>query len=456
MATANVIETTDSRTGPSIDRSGAVDDQGWKAKLKLPPKDNRVQTSDVTETKGNEFEDYCLHRELLMGIFEKGWEKPSPIQEASIPIALAGRDILARAKNGTGKTGAYTIPIIERINVDKNEVQALIIVPTRELALQTSQICIELSKHIGCKVMVTTGGTNLKDDILRLYDPVHLIVATPGRILDLMNKDLVKTHACKMLVLDEADKLLSQDFQGMLDNIIACLPRDRQILLYSATFPLSVEEFMRKHLNNPYEINLMDELTLKGVTQYYAFVQERQKVHCLNTLFSKLQINQSIIFCNSTQRVELLAKKITELGYSCFYIHAKMNQQHRNRVFHDFRQGLGRNLVCSDLFTRGIDIQAVNVVINFDFPKHSETYLHRIGRSGRYGHLGIAINLITYDDRFSLHKIEQELGTEIKPIPKVIDKELYVAEFQQMDDKGQDGDDGGSNDRPPAVANRLA
>jgi ATP-dependent RNA helicase DDX6/DHH1 len=213
---------------------------------------------------------------------------------------------------------------------------------------------------------------------------------------------------------------------------------------------------MRKHLNNPYEINLMDELTLKGVTQYYAFVQERQKVHCLNTLFSKLQINQSIIFCNSTQRVELLAKKITELGYSCFYIHAKMNQQHRNRVFHDFRQGLGRNLVCSDLFTRGIDIQAVNVVINFDFPKHSETYLHRIGRSGRYGHLGIAINLITYDDRFSLHKIEQELGTEIKPIPKVIDKELYVAEFQQMDDKGQDGDDGGSNDRPPAVANRLA
>ncbi len=167
----------------------------------------------------------------------------------------------------------------------------------------------------------------------------------------------------------------------------------------------------------------MDELTLKGITQYYAFVQERQKVHCLNTLFSKLQvrimdapntkgegaikltrvvspqINQSIIFCNSTQRVELLAKKITELGYSCYYIHARMAQAHRNRVFHDFRAGLCRNLVCSDLFTRGIDIQAVNVVINFDFPKMAETYLHRIGRSGRFGHLGIAINLITYDDR---------------------------------------------------------
>jgi len=180
-------------------------------------------------------------------------------------------------------------------------------------------------------------------------------------------------------------------------------------------------------MNSPYEINLMDELTLRGVTQYYAYVEERQKVHCLNTLFSKLQINQSIIFCNSTNRVELLAKKVTELGYSCFYSHAKMLQSHRNRVFHDFRNGVCRNLVCSDLLTRGIDIQAVNVVINFDFPKNSETYLHRIGRSGRFGHLGLAINLVTYEDRFNLYKIEQELGTEIQPIPQQIDKGLYVA-----------------------------
>jgi ATP-dependent RNA helicase DDX6/DHH1 len=170
----------------------------------------------------------------------------------------------------------------------------------------------------------------------------------------------------------------------------------------------------------------MDELTLRGITQYYAFVEEKQKVHCLNTLFSKLQINQSIIFCNSTNRVELLAKKITELGYSCFYSHARMLQQHRNRVFHDFRNGVCRNLVCSDLLTRGIDIQAVNVVINFDFPKNAETYLHRIGRSGRFGHLGLAINLINWEDRFNLYKIEQELGTEIQPIPQIIDKKLYV------------------------------
>lgn len=342
----------------------------------------------MTDTRGNEFEEFCLKRELLMGIFEKGWEKPSPIQESAIPIALGGKDILARAKNGTGKTGAYCIPVLEQVDPTKEHIQALIIVPTRELALQTSQICIELAKHMNIRVMVTTGGTNLKDDIMRIYQKVQLIIATPGRILDLMDKEVANMSQCKMLVLDEADKLLSQDFKGMLDHVIMKLPKERQILLFSATFPLSLKNFMEKHLREPYEINLMEELTLKGVTQYYAFVQERQKVHCLNTLFSKLQINQSIIFCNSTQRVELLAKKITELGYCCYYIHAKMAQTHRNRVFHDFRQGLCRNLVCSDLFTRGIDVQAVNVVINFDFPKMAETYLHRIGRSGRFGHLG--------------------------------------------------------------------
>jgi len=404
-----------------------LDITGWKSKLKLPPKDNRIKTSDVTDTRGNEFEEFCLKRELLMGIFEKGWEKPSPIQEAAIPVALGGKDILARAKNGTGKTGAYSIPVLEQIDSTKDYIQALIIVPTRELALQTSQICIELAKHLNIRVMVTTGGTVLKDDIMRIYQKVQLIIATPGRILDLIDKEVANMSQCRMLVLDEADKLLSQDFKGMLDHVIMKLPKELQILLFSATFPLSVKNFMEKHLRDPYEINLMEELTLKGVTQYYAFVQERQKVHCLNTLFSKLQINQSIIFCNSTQRVELLAKKITELGYCCYYIHAKMAQAHRNRVFHDFRQGLCRNLVCSDLFTRGIDVQAVNVVINFDFPKMAETYLHRIGRSGRFGHLGIAINLITYEDRFNLHRIEKELGTEIKPIPKVIDPALYVA-----------------------------
>ena len=383
---------------------------------------------DVTNTKGLEFEEFGLKRDLLMGIFEAGFEKPSPIQEESIPVALTGRDILARAKNGTGKTAAFVIPALEKINAKVSKIQCLILVPTRELAMQTSQVCKTLGKHLGINVMVTTGGTGLRDDIVRLQDPVHIVVGTPGRILDLAGKNVADLSECPMFIMDEADKLLSIEFTPVIEQLLQFHPRDRQVMLFSATFPVSVKEFSDKNMTSPYEINLMDELTLRGITQYYAFVEEKQKVHCLNTLFSKLQINQSIIFCNSTNRVELLAKKITELGYSCFYSHAKMAQQARNRVFHDFRNGVCRNLVCSDLLTRGIDIQAVNVVINFDFPKNAETYLHRIGRSGRYGHLGLAINLISWDDRFNLYNIEQDLGTEIQPIPATIDKSLYVYE----------------------------
>lgn len=415
--------------------SSSATPEDWKTGLKPPRKDVRPQTEDVTATNGLEFEDIPLRRELLMGIFEAGFEKPSPIQEEAIPIALTKRDILARAKNGTGKTAAFVIPSLQQVDINRPKIQALLLVPTRELALQTSQVCKILAKHMGIQIMVTTGGTTLKDDIMRLSEPVHVLVGTPGRILDLAGKGVADLSECPVFVMDEADKLLSPEFAPVMEQLLSFLPTERQVMLFSATFPMIVKDFKDKHMKTPYEINLMDELTLRGVTQYYAYVEEKQKVHCLNTLFSKLQINQSIIFCNSTNRVELLAKKITELGYSCFYSHAKMLQSHRNRVFHDFRNGVCRNLVCSDLLTRGIDIQAVNVVINFDFPKNSETYLHRIGRSGRFGHFGLAINLVTYEDRFNLYKIEQELGTEIMPIPGVIDKSLYVSPDARDDEK---------------------
>lgn len=410
--------------------ANAPAEDDWKNQVKAPPKDTRKKTEDVQSRRNVNFEDYFLKRELLMGIFEKGYEKPSPIQEEAIPIALTGKDVLARAKNGTGKTASFVIPALEKVKPELNQIQVLLLVPTRELALQTAQVTKELGKHIkGLEVMVTTGGTTLRDDIMRLMNPIHILVATPGRVADLAAKGAAKLDACTMVVLDEADKLLSPEFTELMEEMYRYLPpvNRRQSLLFSATFPVTVKDFATKFMREPYEINLMDELTLKGVSQFYAFVEERQKIHCLNTLFSKLQINQSIIFCNSVNRVELLAKKITQLGYSCFYIHARMQQAHRNRVFHDFRQGNCRNLVCSDLITRGIDIQAVNVVINFDFPKNSETYLHRIGRSGRFGHLGLAINFVTYDDRYNVYRIEQELDTEIKAIPAEINPDLYVA-----------------------------
>ncbi|GAU87934.1 hypothetical protein RvY_00717 [Ramazzottius varieornatus] len=424
-------------------------DKSWKEKL-LPTKDCRTKTEDVTKRVGLTFEEFGLKRELLMGIFEMGYEVPSPIQEKAIPHALNPdqRDVVARAKNGTGKTAAYLIPVLQKIDTKDQSIgqpQALIVVPTRELALQTSAICMALGKHLGVQSMVTTGGTNLQQDIMTLGQTVHVIVATPGRIADLLMNDyrkgygmygqpILRMDKCKILVLDEADKLLSQDFAEHADLLMDKLPKDKQVLMFSATFPVSIKSFLTK-LNNYEVINLMSELTLKGITQYYAYVPEAKKVHCLNTLFRKLNVSQSIIFCNSAQRASLLAQKLNELKYSCYYVHARMTQNQRNKIFHDFRTGMIRNLVATDLFTRGIDIQSINVVVNFDFPRMAETYLHRIGRSGRFGHLGLAINLITDDDRATMHRIERELNTEIKAIPKEVDKRLYVAEEQVNLDK---------------------
>jgi ATP-dependent RNA helicase DDX6/DHH1 len=285
----------------------------WKNGLKPPPKDMRPQTEDVTATKGMEFEDMKLNRQLLMGIFEAGFEKPSPIQEEAIPTALTKRDILARAKNGTGKTAAFVIPSLQQVDVERPKIQALLLVPTRELALQTAQVCKILGKHMGIQVMVTTGGTTLKDDIIRLSEPVHVLVGTPGRILDLAGKNVADLSECPVFVMDEADKLLSPEFAPVMEQLLSFLPSERQVMLFSATFPMIVKDFkvcfvrlstwsdadeeQDKHMRSPYEINLMDELTLRGVTQYYAYVEERQKVHCLNTLFSKVLLSRiSITF----------------------------------------------------------------------------------------------------------------------------------------------------------------
>ena len=372
---------------------------------------------------------------LLKGIFEKGYENPSPVQEEVIPVVLKSKDIIARAKNGTGKTGSFVIPILEMINTnpkDKNllnSVQSLILVPTRELALQISSTIKEIGKYLNVQCMVSTGGTNLKEDILRLKNgdnPVHIVVGTPGRVYDLANKHVLNLENCNILVLDEADKLLSQDFHKIIEKIIKFFPKKRQIMLFSATFPLDVKKFKDNYLKDAAMINLMEELTLFGITQYYTYIEEKLKLQCLHTLFQKLEINQAIIFCNTTKRVELLSRKIIEMGFSCYYIHAKMEQEKRNIIYHDFRNNACRCLVSSDLMTRGIDIPNVNVVINFDFPKSAETYLHRIGRSGRFGHLGIAISFITDDDIQNYYSIKKELDTEIEAMPQNIDRNKYA------------------------------
>eukprot|EP00049_Salpingoeca_infusionum_P017535 m.353333 g.353333 ORF g.353333 m.353333 type:complete len:413 (+) comp16740_c0_seq1:452-1690(+) len=404
----------------------ALTDQ-MRAQLTIPARDSRPTTDDVACTSGATFEQYQLKPKLLMGILQKGFEAPSPIQEHSLPHTLVGKDVIARGKNGTGKTASFLIPILERIDTAQSHIQAVVLVPTRELALQTAQVCKELGRFLNVQVVTSTGGTSVRDDILRLENVVHVLIATPGRLLDLAGRGAADLSACHILVFDEADKLLSPEFTSTTDQILGHLPADRQIMLFSATFPKETRIFIDKYMPQVEMINTMDTLTLKGLTQFYAFVDERHKLQCLNTLFGQLQIKQAIIFCRSAKRVELLAKKIIDLGDSCLYTHSQVPQEYRNKVFAEFRKGRARMLVCTDLITRGIDVAGVNVVINFDFPGDSETYLHRVGRSGRFGHLGLAINLITSGDQEKLFSIEDKLGTTIAPMPRSVDPALYVS-----------------------------
>ncbi|MES1908187.1 MAG: hypothetical protein MHM6MM_001168 [Cercozoa sp. M6MM] len=441
VATGSAAASTSTRAKGKVN----FESEEWRSQLHVPQADQRHRTADVTSTRGVQWDSFGLSRELMAGIFEMGFEVPSPIQEVAIPPALEGKHVLARAKNGTGKTGAFVVPVLHAVELSRHEVQVVVLVPTRELAFQTSNTIKRMGKYLGhsqakqhkhkksgrrggLECVVLTGGQSVRDDVIRLKAGPHVVVATIGRLLDLVEQKAADLSHTKLVVMDEADKLLSSQWTPLIEKVLRYTPQERQIMALSATFPNSVRGFQQKWLpaDRCATVSTMQSLTLEGVTQYYAFVQEKQKLQCLKTLFAKLEIQQCIVFCNSVHRTELLAQKIIDLGLSCFFIHSKMPQRDRNRVFHEFRQGKCRVLVCTDLLTRGIDVQTVNVVINFDMPVHAETYLHRIGRSGRYGHLGLAINLVTQKDRDHLFRIEGKLGARIEAIPQQVDRSIYA------------------------------
>ncbi|KAI5190596.1 ATP-dependent RNA helicase DDX6/DHH1 [Nematocida sp. AWRm77] len=377
----------------------------------------KVFTADVCkEGVVPEWESYGLKKQVLMGIKHKNFDWPSPIQAEAIPQSLAGRDIVARAKNGTGKTAAFIIPLLNKIDPRSLRVQALILVPTRELVLQTVKVVKELGVELKLAVLPLYGGVNPKDDIIRLKGGAQIVVGTPGRILDFIRQKVLGLEHCRYLICDEADKLLDAGFKEVVVRVTEEIAKPRQIELFSATFPQSAQEYIDGHMNNPIKLNLMQELTLHGIEQYYAYVQPANKLHCLKTLLDSLDLNQCFIFCNSIATVEKLVRRITEIGYTSYFIHSQMHQKDRNIVFHNFStKGECRILVSTDLFTRGIDVSSVNVVINFDLPWSTESYLHRIGRCGRFGTHGIAINMVTPKEIERLQELERELGVELLP-----------------------------------------
>ena len=368
------------------------------------------------------FEDLEINDELLRGIFAYGFEKPSNIQHKSIPIIKKGKDLIAQSQSGTGKTGAFTIGILNKLDVSLQRTQFIIVTPTHELAKQIYEVITELSKYMKITIAKVIGKTNITESINELRKDPQIIVATPGRLIDMINRKHIYTDDIKSFVLDEADEMLSSGFMDTIYNIIRTLPKTAQILLFSATLPTEILELTKHFMNNPESILVnKEELTLEGIRQFYIKLdQYNWKFDVLFELYETINITQSIIYINSKNVLNNLYQKLINENYPVSYIHGDMEQKDRESNLQNFKSGTTRVLLSTDLLSRGIDIQQLSLVINFDLPRDKETYIHRIGRSGRYGRKGVSINLVTTDEMNSMKEIETFYNTKVEEMPKNI------------------------------------
>lgn len=364
------------------------------------------------------FDDMNLSQELLRGVFGYGFEEPSAIQQRAIMPIIEAHDVLAQAQSGTGKTGTFTIAALQRLDVNVKAPQALMLAPTRELALQIQKVVIALAFHMDVKVHACIGGTSFQEDAEGLRD-AQIVVGTPGRVFDNIQRRKFKTDHIKMFILDEADEMLSSGFKEQIYQIFTLLPPTTQVVLLSATMPRDVLEVTTKFMRNPVRILVKkDELTLEGIQQFYINVEEEQyKYDCLTDLYDSISVTQAVIFCNTRRKVEELTQKLRADSFTVSSIYSDLPQQERDVIMKEFRSGSSRILISTDLLARGIDVQQVSLVINYDLPTNKENYIHRIGRGGRFGRKGVAINFVTNEDVGAMRELEKFYSTQIEELP---------------------------------------
>lgn len=380
------------------------------------------ENSDEMDSNWDEtvesFDELNLKKELLRGVYGYGFEKPSHIQQKAIIPLIKKRDTIAQAQSGTGKTATFAIGCLELIDTNVNEVQALVLAPTRELAQQIAIVFQLIGEFMKLKVHAFIGGTSVKADIKNLSDGVHIVVGTPGRVLDMINKKILNLTSLKIFVLDEADEMLSRGFLDSIKQIISFIPENCQIALFSATMPKEILDITGKFMNDPVKILVKrEELTLEGIRQYYIPMKKEWKIEILLNLYKMMEITQAIIYCNSKKTVDFVTDELTKKGFVVSAIHSELPQQERDKVMKEFRTGASRVLVTTDLLARGIDVYQVSLVINYDIPRQKETYIHRIGRSGRFGRKGTAINFVTPEDKEDLETIQKFYNTTIEELP---------------------------------------
>ena len=365
---------------------------------------------EVTINMINNWDDLECDMDLLRGIYAYGFEEPSTIQKRAILPFISGKDIIAQAQSGTGKTGAFTIGVLGRTDISLSETQCIIMAPTRELSKQIFDVLTNLSKMMkNVKLHLLVGGTSIESDINALKSNPQIIVGCPGRINDMVRRRKLRTKHVKCIVLDEADEMLSQGFKDQIYSIFRSLNEETvQIALFSATLSPELVDLSKQLLRDPEEIYVKsDELTLEGIAQAYVMLEnEHQKYDTLKDLYSRISVSQCIIYCNSVKRVIKLHDDMKRELFPVCCLHSDQTREERETAFQNFKNGKYRVLISTNITARGIDIQQVSSVINFDVPNDTHTYLHRIGRSGRWGRKGIGINLITQRDIKNLRDIE--------------------------------------------------
>ena len=364
-----------------------------------------------------------LKDNLLRGVYGYGFENPSPIQKKAIKPIMTGKDVIAQAQSGTGKTGAFTISTIQRIDETLNEIQGLILAPTRELAIQIHSVASTMGtfvENLSCSLLI--GGRSIDLDVKELENGPQIVVGTPGRVHDLIRRRKINTKTIKLMVLDEADEMLSSGFKEQIYNIFQLLGSSVQIALFSATLPTEIQTITEKFMRDPIQILVKTEsVTLEGIQQYYVAIEnDTQKYETLKDLFQSISVNQCIIYCNSINRVMDLYEALIKDNFPVCCIHSGMEKEERMKAYKEFTNGSSRVLISTNLTARGIDVQQVSTVINFDIPKDIHTYIHRIGRSGRWGRKGMGINFITRRDIGKIKEIESYYSTQIDELPSSI------------------------------------
>ncbi|QGU00666.1 helicase [Candidatus Syntrophocurvum alkaliphilum] len=368
------------------------------------------------------FRDLNLASEIIEATTDMGFEEPTPIQTKTIPLALEGKDLIGRAQTGTGKTAAFGIPIVDKCDPTVNHIQAIVITPTRELAIQVAEELNKIGHNKGIKSLPIYGGQDIERQIRALKKGVQVVIGTPGRLMDHMRRRTIRLQQLKMVVLDEADEMLNMGFREDIEEILEQVPEQRQTLLFSATIPPHIKNLARKFMHNPETININpSEVTVRNITQQYIEIPESKKLDVLCRFLDIYNSEMTMIFSRTKKRVDEISEALTKRGYSAEGIHGDLTQGQRDHVMRKFKSGSVEILVATDVAGRGLDISGVTHVYNFDIPQDPESYVHRIGRTGRAGETGVSTTFVTPREIGHLRVIEELTKQKItrKPVPTV-------------------------------------